>query len=323
MVTSVYDQPRLKVAARFSEILGLHEGYLQALEQNPSGDLPYHGNQHQIVVALLCFRGARIHQLEMEEMRAVFLAALFHDYGYDLKETEAVNIAVAKDFAYKLTTELGNSQLSARVVELISETEVPRTEPKSTAASILQDADLLMVSQPDFGRFLIGLSQEQPEGFLNPSFPGEERLNTEWAKRIYATGIELFSSSRKVSDVEQAIAVGNTMHPQALSSKGFLVDEHLREDLEKLWALGYETKFSCGGDIEVTSMGYDRLLDGNIVFADLSFEQFQAVRKAASTVGRKAELSHHADGYEATALRFSAKQKDAVISELLRLTTWV
>lgn len=41
------------------------------------------------------------------------------------------------------------------------------------------------------------------------------------------------------------------IHPQAMTSQGFPVDEDLKEFLEGCWKQGYETSCSCQGEIDV------------------------------------------------------------------------
>lgn len=305
VAASAYSEARLQRAVEALEKLGLSPEYLELLEANPSKDLPYHGNEHQLAVANLAYRMGYTLQLDENERRALFLAGLFHDQGYDLEEEDSANIAQAIALTSTKIDEL-NPELLHEVADLIVETEVPRSRPQSLAASILQDADLLMVTQPDADEFLKGLAVERPGAVVDPSFPGEELLHNEIARRLYRTAMELQESGRRVEDPLLAVSVGNTHHQQALSSRGFLVDEDILEVLELLWAHGHETAFSCAGDPSgEIARGFDEPIRSYIAFVSTTEEQEELLASLAFAMGSTLE---HFDGSEGslvgTVLRF-------------------
>ena len=279
-----FDVARMEYVRKSFEKLELPKSYLTVFLGNPSRDLPYHGNRHQIVVASLALRGANIHQLSLFQRRAVFLAGLFHDYGYSLERSEADNIDHAASFAWAVLVE--DPILANAVERIIRETIFPHIPPSSFISALVQDADSLMISQPDFAELLEGLSAENPERVIDPFFPGENGLSTEWAKRLYRTSSELFTTGRRILDHDSAITVGGTFHVQGLSSKGFLVDESILVDLEAVWSLGYTTSYSCGGDFKDISPGRDAPMEGYIAFTYVSKEQLACIRSAAGLIGR-------------------------------------
>ena len=230
VAASAYSESRLQKASEALDKLGFSPEYLELLDANPSKDLPYHGNEHQLAVANLAYRMGYTLQLGEKERRALFLAALFHDYGYRINREDSDNIRQAIALVGRKILEL-DSALLDRVMQLIRETVVPRSRPKSLAASILQDADLLMVTQPDADEFLRGLAVERPGTVVDPSFPGEDNLHNEIARRLYRTAMELRESGRKIEDPLLAVSVGNTHHQQMLFSKGFLVDADILDVL--------------------------------------------------------------------------------------------
>jgi len=311
-----YEFLRWERLSRDFENLGLSKRYLELLEANPSWDLPYHGNPHQMAVAILAVRGGYSHALRREEIQALALSAIFHDYGYSLEDSEPLNISVAIEIAREFVREL-NPELEERVAGLIGETEIPRSSPRSLAAAVLQDADLLMVAQPDAEVFVAGLESERPGTVADPRFPGAAALHTDWARRIYATAIELQDSGCSIEDPRQALMVGNTQHLQTLSSRGFLVDSSMAEGLERLWAAGFETLASCGGDSNSISPGWTTPMRGYIAFQNPSEEQRRRIEVAARGIGSEPERYDNL-GRAVMVVRFDSERASLLFLHLLQ-----
>jgi len=150
-------------------------------QQNPASRHPYHGQHHLQTVALLTVDASRFYyHLPEPTQKALFVAGLFHDYGYQLSDDETTNIRRAKN---TILGYLPQSEIAA-VSDLIEATFYPHKTPKHHPAAIIQDADSLQLITPDYDRFLKGL---QAEGHVevNPKFPGENHLTTTWAKDLY------------------------------------------------------------------------------------------------------------------------------------------
>lgn len=298
-----YNAARMDHILSIFKRLDLPEKYLTAFLDNPSKDLPYHGNQHQIVVASLAYRGANIHLLDKFSRKAVFLAGLFHDYDYSLEKTEDANIDRATRFALTLLNAEG--RLAIKVAEIIRETRFPHSEPTSLVSALVQDADSLMITQPDFSEFTRGLELENPSRVIDPFFPGQDSLNTKWAKQLYKTSSDLFTSGKRILDHDSAVIVGNTLHTQALSSAGFLVDESMLEDLETIWELDFKTSFSCGGDHNEISPGRYAPLKGYIAFRDVTEGQLGNIRESASAISAEIEQVVSRSGDSLVIVRFT------------------
>lgn len=313
-----YNAARMSHILRIFKSLDLPEKYLTAFLDNPSKDLPYHGNQHQIVVASLAYRGANIHLLDKFSRKAVFLAGLFHDYEYSLEKTEDANIERAARFALTLLNAEG--RLAIAVADIIRETRFPHSNPTSLISALVQDADSLMITQPDFSDFIKGLELENPARAIDPFFPGQDSLNTTWAKQLYKTSSDLFTSGKRILDHDSAVIVGNTLHTQALSSAGFLVDESMLEHLETIWELGFKTSFSCGGDHDNISPGRYALLDGYVAFRDVSDSQLENIKQSASAVSREIEQVVSRSGDELVIVRFSWEERIRFFESLINST---
>lgn len=313
-----YNSARMSHIRRIFESLELPEKYLTAFLENPSKDLPYHGNQHQIVVASLAYRGANIHLLDKLSRKAVFLAGLFHDYDYSLEKTEDENIETAARFALTLLNAEG--RLSLMVASIIRESRFPHSAPTSLISALVQDADSLMITQPDFSEFIKGLELENPARVIDPFFPGQDSLNTTWAKQLYKTSSDLFTSGKRILDHDSAVIVGNTLHTQALSSAGFLVDESMLEDLETIWELGFKTSFSCGGDHDDISPGRYALLDGYVAFRDVTESQLEVIRHSAGMIRRDVEQVVSKSGDHLVIVRFSWEERIRFFESLISST---
>ena len=307
---------RLERAKLDLERLGLSEEYLTAFHANPSASLPYHGNQHQLAVASLALRGNAASYGLQEKRPALFIAGLFHDYGYWPGASEETNIARAVTAARALTERL-NPELTKWVVELIRATEFPHRRPATQSEAIIQDADLLMIALPDFGVFLEGLKEERPGFEPDPHFPGEAALKTNWAKRVYSTAWAMQFNGERIIDPLAAASVGNTLHLQRMCSKGFLVDSSIADELEQLWAAGYQTLYSCGGDEELPSPGYEFPVSGYIAFTAVTEKQLEVLERAAIAAERPLEYYYPDDGPRHV-VRFDAKRAQAVFAVLLR-----
>jgi len=311
-----YGELRLRRVSKDLANLELSQEYLEIFEANSSRHLPYHGNRHQLAVAILANRGAGYYALRTIERQSIVLAALFHDSGYSLDRSEGANIAAAQ-FEAQVAVERLNPELWPKVQRLIAATEMPHGKPRSLPAAIIQDADLLMVTQPDFDDFLAGLALENPGMTPDPSFPGLDGLNTPWGKEIYTTAIEIRKSGRSILNPAEAIFVGNTHHKQTLSSRGFLVDESLAEGLEGLWAEGFETLFSCSGDIHSISPGWDEPMRGYIAFPQPDEEHGLRLEAAARRIG--SELEFYESGEKiVVVVRFNSSQADRFFLQLLQ-----
>lgn len=313
---AVREARRTRVLRDF-ENLGLSERYLEVFEANPSAELPYHGNEHQLAVALLAYRGAFCYRLSQDSKRSLLLAGLFHDYGYELDASEEANLASAVGVAKTILDEL-NPELSEHVLSLILDTEFPHRHPGSMDAALLQDADLLMITQPDYDEFLRGLAAEHPDWAPDPEFPGSDALNTLWAQRVYATALESRRSGRVIRDALQAVSVGNAFHAQTLSSRGFLVDSTIADGLEALWAAGYETVFSCGGDRDgELTPSWTEPMSGYIAFTSVSQPQRRKLQSAAGAIGTELEFRVNDSGIRAAIIRFQGVEVERFLTALL------
>ncbi|NKX53971.1 hypothetical protein HGG74_05330 [Arthrobacter sp. E918] len=146
-----------ELRARFPD----HAGeVMAAVDANPSADLPYHGTPHLFVVALAALDLAQAEGLTPDETDTVFLAALFHDWGYLSAPDDRVNIAVAVAAARE---HLGFTA-AGRIAEVIEGSCFPYgPEPPDRVQAVLRDADVLYstLMLPDSQHFRTGLFLER------------------------------------------------------------------------------------------------------------------------------------------------------------------
>lgn len=135
---------RLKVltdAKCIAITLGMQDVFEYVRINNPTQNLPYHGNFHQFLVAVTAFQLYPL--IEPKYARNIFAAALFHDFNHSGgKESDAENIerAVA---GWK--TAFGDDQRfnQTTVVGLIRATLYPWEGEPTLFQGILRDADIL------------------------------------------------------------------------------------------------------------------------------------------------------------------------------------
>ena len=147
------------------------------VKTNPSGKLPYHNAIHIASVVTCVQEAAHFYSktdtpLSDQETVELLLAAVFHDYGYDLNSTsDHENILIAqkavRDNEAMLKNELGDVFDVEKICSLIEITEYPHTrQPVTLSERILRDADYMMpylinIPNVSFGTTLfIGLYKE-------------------------------------------------------------------------------------------------------------------------------------------------------------------
>jgi hypothetical protein len=134
-------------------------------EYNPSGDAPYHNNEHMITVYNFCKDISD--NIEHTDNLNLLVAALFHDFDHSMgKEKDNVNVKRAIEaFSDYYNNELTHSDINKdKVIDIIKITEYPYTIKNSelnTDQKIIRDADLLQGSVDNWYEFIvIGLSKE-------------------------------------------------------------------------------------------------------------------------------------------------------------------
>lgn len=138
-----------------------HEVDLITSTKNHGNQHPYHNGAHCLNVAKRCFEAATFYDLGYSSIRALLLAALFHDFGHTggrLDDSENI-----KNALFGLSVHAPSSGIDKQfVTQLIRITEFPfKYEPLLIEEKILRDADLLTIAQPDWYSVLIhGLRHE-------------------------------------------------------------------------------------------------------------------------------------------------------------------
>lgn len=168
--------------------MGVYFSSNDLIEDNPSRDLPYHGNEHLLTVACYAHLGAQHYGFETQDTLEMVVAALWHDYDYVLDEdSDHVNIDRAIAHARSSAASFNfDENATERIVSLIKATKFPHSAVDFLQGQILQDADMMQQLEPDAKYFIDGLSWERPR---NPPssvfFPGEEGFKTSWGSDCY------------------------------------------------------------------------------------------------------------------------------------------
>lgn len=177
------DQDRITRLQHQFTALGLPpQMVLTIYDNNPASSLAYHGAAHGVATALRAVTFGLELGVDRETLRAIAVAALFHDADYDPGVGENHNIARAAAFAL----EYGGQKAEAAAA-LIPATAHPHTPPGSLAEGILQDADVLQCFDDDRPRWLAAL---ETEGFApSATFPEIGDLHTTPARRYRTRGL--------------------------------------------------------------------------------------------------------------------------------------
>lgn len=127
---------------------------------NPSADAPYHSAQHLISTAVRAYAGGFLEGLTRRERAVLVVAALWHDFDHTGGPSpDRINIerAVA---GYVAGAFPGDQKFVDAVVRAIRATEDGGPGPTNALERVLCDADLLQCTEPDSGRWMVGLAAE-------------------------------------------------------------------------------------------------------------------------------------------------------------------
>jgi hypothetical protein len=295
---------------------GLSECYLEHLDRNPSGALPYHGNERQLALAAIAVGAGWVEGFSFRRQEALFLAALFSHAAYTPGAGAAANHAAAVRFSDPIVKEL-DPRRRRRVRSLLRAVHFPARKTRSREAHLLRDAQLLLMAQPDFGNFLEAAAQEAVSKSAVLPASGDA-FTTFWGRHLYELSLELHRTPERVRyPLEERVGLGATHHAQRLTSRGFAVDRGIHQLLEELWKQGYETIYCCEGDSTYTSPGFYTPIDGYIAFVQLSEEHLKRIEAAAAAVGRELSYLARSPQGRATVLRFWHRELPQVAAILL------
>lgn len=129
------------------------EPFRSWLNKNPSGSLPYHGNNHLIEVAENGFLLSSLLGLSEQATRNIVVAGLLHDYDHtgNSATSDAVNITRAVNYAKSVTEPLEDLNIQIKgVQDLIKATLHPAPKkPGSLNGMVIKDADMLFWINPE------------------------------------------------------------------------------------------------------------------------------------------------------------------------------
>lgn len=176
---------------------GLYEGnlrhYFRLIFQAPNRRNPYHNFRHTIHVFCQVYLGGKFEKLNKTNMRALLIAALFHDYGHSGKMGND-KAEIAKAIMALEEHILDEDRLKLpKIKELIRMTEWPHDYlgDESEAIKILRDADLSQVLDDVWWQQIIfGLSEEFGETEVNMlrkqiNFLSGLSFHSAWGKKTY------------------------------------------------------------------------------------------------------------------------------------------
>lgn len=163
-----HDEQRRKRVTEILKVLSLNPEHIRrvsSIEHNNSTDAPFHNNQHLFTVAINVYELAQYYVLNLSETRTLFIAALYHDVNHSQgKYYDGVNIARAIEAMLTSLSDLEENFTQAEInmtAKLILATEYPHANTLlTTAEKIIRDSDLMQNTEPDYERWMMGLSEE-------------------------------------------------------------------------------------------------------------------------------------------------------------------
>lgn len=150
MLTPILEQ---KLNTLLNKVYLPVEPFKTWLNSNPSGDLPYHGNQHLIEVAQNGLLLSNLLGLSDQATRSIVVAGLLHDYDHtgNPDTPDSVNIAHANNYVKTVTETLTDLNIQVKgVQELVKATLHPSVKkPGSLNGRVIKDADVLFWVNPE------------------------------------------------------------------------------------------------------------------------------------------------------------------------------
>jgi hypothetical protein len=176
---------------------------------------PYHNFRHMSHVLWLCYKACQYysHELPPRQMRALLIAALFHDFDHTGRphrgdeDPDGINIEIAISGLRRYLTS-DDRALMPEIEALIEATHFPYkadSQKLDLLGKIIRDADLVQALSPVWiQQVVIGLAREagvSPLEMLKAqsSFLTSLRFNTRWAQQLFPQ--ELIDA--KIAEAEQ------------------------------------------------------------------------------------------------------------------------
>lgn len=175
---------------------GLYHGdlryYFRIIFKAPNVNNPYHNFRHMMHIFCQSYEGGKYERIDKTKMRALLIAALFHDYGHSgrIKKDKKEIAAAIKHLKKFLLAD--DRPLLPDIEELIRSTEWPhRCDVRiSKSMKILRDADFSQTLDDVWWQQIIfGLSREQgipPVDLLKSQidFISKLKFQSEWGKHV-------------------------------------------------------------------------------------------------------------------------------------------
>lgn len=176
----------------------VRDAFRHVINSNDAQHNPYHNTDHLLFVAQKCYEGGLYHQLDDNQIDALIVAALFHDFnhsGGEHPDWYNVKVAVNSFRDFFMDGKYHDGEFYDDVIDIIRGTEYPYVTPKDILTirqKIIRDADLMQATADNwFGMIMLGLSKEAKGVDLDKMTSGNLKFHmgiemcTEWGQRVF------------------------------------------------------------------------------------------------------------------------------------------
>lgn len=145
----------------------LQDGLKFVMNHNKSNLAPYHNLNHMLNVVKHCYNALEfMNRLEDDDAEHLLVAAMFHDFNHSMgRRDDAYNITQAKkgleNFVYFNTMSILDLEIMFEIIDATQYPYVLKDYELNVYQSIIRDADLMEITEPDWiSHIILGLCKE-------------------------------------------------------------------------------------------------------------------------------------------------------------------
>lgn len=180
--------------------LGFEKEWTYFLNYNKAASLQYHNRYHSCWMVAKCFDMAEQMEIGGEDLKALVLAALFHDFNHSGGiVSDHVNVANAVQGLLNATEVTRSDPFLSKVIRTLSVTQFPFVrKPETLAEQVIRDADILQGCTVHFAKTIyVDLYGELQTSKGSLSF-----IDFRKGQEAFLKGVEMFTPIGKAEHKE-------------------------------------------------------------------------------------------------------------------------